>query len=104
MNYFTNEKTISAIKRQVYSGNLSSFTTVGTASCYLRPLNEEQSAANGFQYGQGFSMIVECAVDIREGDKVTVSSTDYTVRGVVNHDRGNYTSYKRCLLLLPEAL
>jgi len=99
---FTTEKTITAIKRQVYTGNKSAFVTVGTATAYLRPLNEQQSAENGVQFGLGFSLIFECDVDIRQADKVTIESVEYTVAGVVNHDRGNLTRYKRAVLLKPE--
>lgn len=102
MRYFTGQKTISAIKRQTYVGDKSSFASVGTATGYLRPLTEEQASLNGLQYGNGFSLIVETSVDIREMDKVTIESIDYLVRGVVNHDRGGITAYKRCLLTKPQ--
>ncbi len=102
MLYFTNNNTISAIKRQVYLSGKSSYVSVAAANGYLRPLSEEQAAANGFQYGNGFSLIVEVVTDIREGDKVTVDGTEYTVRGVVNHNRGGITAYKRCLMLRPQ--
>lgn len=103
MLFFTTQQTISSIARQTYTGDKSSYASVGNATCYLRPLTEEQAAQNGVQWGNGFTMIVECAVDIREGDKVTISSTEYTVRGVVNHNRGGFTAYKRVLLLKPQA-
>lgn len=101
---FTGQKSISAISRQTYSGSpsKSSYASVGTATCYLRPLTEEQASMNGMQYGTSFSAIFETSVDIREGDKITISSVIYTVRGVVNHDRGLNTSYKRCLLMKAE--
>jgi len=73
-----------------------------TYTCYLRPLNEEQSASNGVQFGLGFSIIVEVDFDIREGDKVTIDTVEYTIRGVVNHDRGIRTQYKKCLALKAE--
>lgn len=102
MQYFTQNNTISAIKRQTYTGDKSVYSTVGSGTGYLRPLSEEQASANGIQYGLGFSLIVETDVDIQEADKVTVDSVEYTVRGVVNHDRGEITAYKRCLLLKGE--
>lgn len=71
-------------------------------TCYLRPLNEEQSASNGVQFGTGFNIIVECEIDIREGDKLTIDGVEYTLRGIVNHDRGGYTRYKRALALKGE--
>lgn len=95
---FTTQKIITAIKRQVYTGNKSVYSVVGTGTCYLRPLSEEQASLNGFQYGTGFSAIFETSTDIREADKITIDSVEYTVRGVVNHDRGHNTSYKRALL------
>lgn len=101
---FTGQKAISAITRQTYSGtpSKSSYSSVGTASCYLRPLSEEQASMNGFQYGTGFSAIFETSVDIREGDKIVISGVTYTCRGVVNYDRGFNTQYKRALLQKPE--
>lgn len=104
MQTFTGQKTISAISRQTYSGSpsKSSYSSVGTATCYLRPLSEDQSSVNGFQYGTAFSAIFETSVDIREADKITISSVVYNVHGVVNHDRGFNTSYKRALLVKAE--
>ena len=101
---FTGEKIVSAITRQTYTGtpSKSSYASVGTATCYLRPLTEEQASMNGIQYGTGFSAIFETSVDIREADKITIDSIVYTVRGVVNHDRGSNTPYKRALLTKAE--
>ncbi len=106
MKYFTGQKTISLIERQAYNlaGTLASMTTTGvTTTGYLRPLTEEQASANGIQFGLGFSLIVETGTDIREGDRVTISSQAYTVRGIVDHDRGGVTAYRRCLLLKPQS-
>ena len=104
MKTFTGQKTVASIKRQTYTGTppKSSYSSVGTTTCYLRPLGEEQAANNGMQYGLGFSAIFETNVDVQEGDKITISEVEYTVRGVVNHDRGFNTQYKRALLLKGE--
>jgi len=102
MQTFTSQKTITAIKRQTYASGKSSFASVGTATGYLRPLNEEQASVNGVQFGVGFNLIVEIDVDIREGDKVVIDSVEYTLRGVVNHDRGGLTKYKRALMVKGE--
>lgn len=102
MLYFTNQKTISAISRQTYTDGKSSFASVGSATGYLKPLSEQESAFNGIQFGQAFNLIVECSVDIREGDKVTIDSVVYVVRGVVNHDRGGFTAYKKALITKPQ--
>lgn len=104
MRSFTGQKTVSAISRQTYSGSpsKSTYSSVGTATCYLRPLTEEQAAMNGMQYGTSFSAIFETSVDVREADKLTIDGVVYTVRGVVNHDRGFATAYKRALLTKPE--
>lgn len=99
---FTSQKIVSSIKRQVYTGNKSTYSNIGSTSCYLRPLTEEQSSMNGIQYGLGFSAIFETSADVREGDRITIESVEYTVRGVVNHDRGLNTQYKRALLTKPE--
>lgn len=102
MLIFTNQKTISSILRQTYTGGKSSFSSVGSATGFLRPLTEEQASNNGIQWGRGFSLIVETSVDIREGDKVVIDSVEYTVKGMVNYSYGQPTDYKRCLLALPQ--
>jgi hypothetical protein len=102
MLIFTNQKTISAIKRQTYASDKSTFVSVGTGTCYLRPLTEEQATNNRIQYGRGFSLILETTVDIQEGDKVTINSVEYTVKGVNNFDYNGATAYKRALVTLPE--
>lgn len=101
---FTTEKIVTAIKRQSYSGSpaKSTYTSIGTATCYLRPLSEESASMNGMQYGLGFSAIFEIGTDIREADKITINDIEYTVRGVVLHDRGFATQYLRALLTKPE--
>jgi hypothetical protein len=102
MQTFTTQKTISAHDRQTYSGDISTYGPVLVSpadTCYLRPLTEEQAATNGVQFGYGFSIIVECDVDLREGDHIAIEGVTYTIRGIVNHDRGNRTRYKRALAL-----
>lgn len=104
MKYFTGQKSITKVERQVYSGSLSSYTTTTVATTgYLRPLSEEQASMNNIQYGNGFSLIVETGTDIQEGDRLTIAAVIYTVRGIVDHDRGGLTAYRRCLLLKPQA-
>ncbi len=102
MLYFTGQKSVSAISRQTYTNGVSAFASVGTCTGYFRPLSEQESNFNSIQYGLGFSLIVETSVDIKQGDKVTISSVVYLVRGVVNHDRGGVTAYKKALLTKPE--
>lgn len=103
MIYFTKNNTINAIKRQTYTGGKSSYATTSSTTGYLRPLSEEQAAANQMQWGQAFSLIVETRVDIQETDRVIVDLVEYTVKGVVNHNRGGITAYKKALLALPQA-
>ena len=103
MRKYLNQNTISAIKRQTYTGNKSAYSSVGSGMGYLRPFSETQSSVNGLQFGIGFSLFVDNAVDIREADKVTVDGTEYTVRGVATHARGA-VPFKKCMLVKPEKL
>lgn len=102
MLYFTGQKEITAIKRQLYVGNISSFTTVGTSTCYLRPLSEIESSNNGSQYGILYNAIFESDVDVRENDKIIIDSIEYLIKGVSNHDRGAFTQYKKALVVKPQ--
>lgn len=110
MRTFTGQKPI-AIFRQTYTGTplkssylLQYGTTTGVSAVtgYLRPLTEEASTINGIQYGYGFNLIVEVDVDVKEGDQVVIAGVTYNVRGVVVHDRGTVTQYKRALMLKSE--
>lgn len=83
-----------------YTGDKSSYAIIGTSSGYLRPLSEEQSSVNGLQYGQGFALLVDDSIDIRESDKAEIEGQIYEVRGVARHDRGA-VPYKRCLVVKP---
>lgn len=104
MQYFTSNNSISKVERQVYTGSKSVLTDLSiTATCYFRPLSEEQASLNNFQWGQAFQMITETSVDIRQGDRITVDSVVYLVRGMANHNRGGFTAYKKYLCVLPEA-
>lgn len=76
---------------------------VTTATCYIRPLSEEQSALNGLQWGQGYQVITETSVDIRVGDRVTIDSVLYVIKGMANHNRGGSLAYKKYLATLPQA-
>lgn len=102
MLYFTGQKTVSAISRQSYTDGVSAFASVGSCTGYFRPLSEQESNFSNIQYGLAFSLITETSVDIKQGDKVTVDSVVYLVRGIVNHDRGGITAYKKALLIKPE--
>lgn len=104
MLYFTKQNIITLLQRPTYTSGKSAFATIsGNYSGYLRPLSEEISAVNGIQWGQGFQLITESGVDIRTGDRVTISSTVYTIRGAADHNRGGFTAYKKFLLVLTEA-
>jgi len=89
------------IKRQTYTGDKSALTTVATVKGHLRPLDEVQSSANGFQFGQGHAFQVPTNTDIKEGDELTIDGETYTVKGVAVHDRPPVTvAHKRALLSL----
>lgn len=102
MKFFTQEKIIQSVKRLVYAGSPSvgTLTEVYTdLNGYLRPLSEEQAGINQVQWGLGFQLITEVGVDIRVADTVTIKDVVYTVRARADHDRGNYTSYQKYLLV-----
>lgn len=101
---FTKNKTVSSVTRMTgYVGNISTSTTITSiTSCYLRPLSEVESSANGYQFGVAFNAIFENGTDIRQQDKITIEGTQYLVQGVSNHDRGFATKYVKALLVKPE--
>lgn len=100
MRTFTNQTAVSAIKRMTYTGDKSAYSSVGTSTCYFRPLSEKQAADNSLQYGNAFSAIFETDQDVRAADVLTIGGTDYTVQGIVNHNRGR-VGYIRAILTKP---
>ena len=101
---FFNEKTVE-IKRFTYSGTpkKGSLSTVATVRGYLRTLDETQAAANGFQFGQGFALLVDVNTDLQESDEVIIDGKEYKVGGVATNDRSLSVAHRRAILTLPEA-
>ena len=99
---FLNEKSVE-IKRMAYSGTpkKSTLSTIATVRGYLRPLDETQASANGFQFGRAFALLVDVDVDIKETDDVVIDTVTYKVGGVAKHDRLSI-QHKRAVLTLPE--
>ncbi len=100
--YFTNEHALTLVERQVYSGSpsKSAFATVNGASgaIYMRVLNEEQAAINGIQWGQAHSGVMDTSIDVQIGDRITVDSVKYIVKGVANNIKGRPLDYKKVIL------
>lgn len=98
---FTNQKTISTVKRLSYTNGKGSSSVVYTnLTGYLRPLSEEQAATNDMQWGIGFTLITEVNSPILTGDILTIDSDTYTVNGMAKHDRGFNAKYYKYLLTL----
>lgn len=104
MRFFTNQKAVSAVTRITgYVSGISQSTTItDITSCYLRPLSETESSANGYQYGVAFNAIFETGTDIRQQDKITIEGVQYLVQGTSVHDRGFNTRYVKALIVKPE--
>ncbi len=90
--YFTNEHALTLVERQVYAGSppKSAFTTVTGASgaIYMRVLNEEQA----------HSGVMDTSIDVQIGDRITVDSVKYIVKGVANNIKGRPLDYKKVIL------
>ena len=98
MRTFTNQKTITQVKRLAYSAGKGTTSVVyQNLTCYLRPLTEEQAAISGMQWGQGFNILTETDSPMQVGDILTIDSETYTVRGLAKHDRGRGTAYYKYL-------
>ena len=106
MRTFTNQKTISQVKRLTYSGSPSKGTqsvVYTNLTGYLRPMSEEAAAVSGMQWGTAFNLITETDSPILIGDVITIAGQDYTVRGLAVHDRGGRTAYNKYALTKSQA-
>ena len=104
MKYFTAQHLVSSVTRQLYVGNISSYTAIAmTVQCSLRPLSETEASNNGFQYGTAYNALFEPSADIRINDKITIETIEYTVKGVAHFNNGNFLDYKRALIVKPQS-
>jgi hypothetical protein len=85
------------ISRLAYVGDKGTFGVVETVKGYLRPLDEVQASAQGFQFGQAHALQVPNNIDLREGDTLVIDSETYNVNGVAEHGRLSI-AHKRALI------
>ena len=103
MRTFTSQFSITALKRQVYTGNKSALTTQsGTPiSCYLHPTALPDAEVAVGQWARAYDLIVEAdGVLPAKGDRLTIVRSkdlfamgDFLVQGVADHTRGGATAY-----------
>lgn len=86
------------VDRQVRTGDKTAYSTVGTGFAYIKPMTEEQTSSNGYQYGKGYILLCDIDTTIKESDRVTSSGVVYTVRGVARHARGPHKFIKAILV------
>lgn len=92
------QQTAITVQRQVRTGDKTAYSTVTTGRAYLRPMSEEESSTNGYQYGKGFMLLCDIDVGIKESDKIIADGVTYTIRGVTNHARGPHKFSKAVLV------
>ena len=92
------QQTAISIQRQVRTGDKTEYSTVGTGFAYIKPMTEEQTSSNGYQYGKGYILLCDIDTTIKESDKVIAEGITYTVRGVARHNRGPHKFLKALLV------
>ena len=86
------------VDRQVRTGDKTAYSTVSTGFAYIKPMTEEQTSQNGYQYGKGHILLCDIDTTIKESDRVTSNGILYTVRGVARHNRGPHKFIKAILM------
>ena len=69
---------------------------------FLRPMSEQQAAVGNYQWGKAYHVFVDNSVDLKEGDRITVNSTVYIIRGVAIVNYGA-EPFKKAAATLPES-
>lgn len=92
------QQTAITVDRQVRTGDKTAYSTVATGFAYIKPMTEEQTSSNGYQYGKGHVLLCDIDTTIKESDRVTANSIVYTVRGVARHARGPHKFIKALLV------
>lgn len=73
--YFTTQRLLQAGSKSTYVDNSSGWG-------HLKQMDDRTSQLNNFQYGQGYTLMVEGDVDVIETDRITLSGVVYEVKGV----------------------
>lgn len=79
--------------------NTQSFSIISEGvSCFLQPLDAEESVMTGLAVGQGFRCYFDTSADIKVSDKVVIDGQEYRVNGLNNYNYG-YHPHKRATLV-----
>lgn len=74
------------IERKTKVGDKYTFDTLATSTCFVQPINAEESQLYGLVFSKSFRCYVPIDTDIKIGDRVIYGGETYGVRGVNTHD------------------
>lgn len=85
------------IKRTTKEGTKYTFATLGTATCFLQPLDVESAQALGISFSQSSKLYLPISTDISSGDRVVIDGITYGVKGVQKLGYGSL-EHKKAIL------
>lgn len=75
--------TTASIRRTSTVSGKQVYADVSTGvTCRIQPASDHAASLNDIQYGQGFVVFFDTAVDVRANDQLVISGITYSVRGV----------------------
>lgn len=85
------------IERLQTVGTKYIFAPVGSTKCFKQPIDETSAQLFGLTFTKGSVLYLPLEADVREADRLTISGTQYGVRGVSSRDYGTL-SHKKAVI------
>lgn len=95
---FSNYESVATVTRlATYSGNKSSYASVGDVEGNFEPVSPSMEAIAEGAISQTYQFICDIESDIRDNDRLTIDSEVYGVKGTSKFRQGSI-EFLRCIL------
>lgn len=85
------------ISRMGADGDGYTYSSTGTTSCFLQPLDTEETQLFGMAFGKASVCYLPFTADVQTSDKLVIDGHTYGVKGVRSHNYGNL-KHQRAIL------
>lgn len=95
---FSNYETIASVSRLgAYSGDKSSYSSVGDVEGNFEPISPSMDAIAQGAISQSYQFVCDIESDVRDNDKLTIEGEVYGVKGTSKFRQGSI-EFLRCIL------
>jgi hypothetical protein len=76
------------IERTQKSGTKYTYAVHGSSTCFLQPLDSEQSQLNGVTFGKSARVYFPYGTNVLDSDRITINNIKYGIKGFNMRDYG----------------